>query len=188
MKSSGLCAYVLASRHLVALLLCLVGVGILMNAVSVSALNFGNATRVFQNQIFDVWGLSSSGVTRVGHLYTGSGCVSSNLVQTQPAVVDIPAVPVWIVQFGGESPGPHSVEVDGDQDGCVNFDVLPYPATTVTITNTVTTTVTQAATVTITISSIVEYPYGLPILVILMILGYVVIKRRVSPRNEPMRY
>ncbi|HUK50645.1 MAG TPA: hypothetical protein VLV18_06375 [Terriglobales bacterium] len=153
-----------------------------MNTVSVSALVFGNATRVFQNQIFDVWGLTSSPLSRVGHLYTGSGCVSGNLVQTQAAVVNIP--PVYIVQFGGESPGPHSVEVDGDPDGCVNFDVLAYPSSTVTVTNTV--TVTQATTVTVTISSIVEYPYGLPILAVLMILFYAITKRRTkSPRRKP---
>jgi hypothetical protein len=173
----------LAKSRLLALLFSLVVVGILMNAVSVSALNFGNATRVFQNQIFDVWGLSSSSVARVGHLYTGSGCVSSNLVQTQAAVVNLP--PVYIVAFGGESPGPHSVEVDGDSDGCVNFNVLPYPTTTVTVTNTVTTTVTQATTVTVTTSSIVEYPYGLPILALLMIFAYAITKRRTnSPRNK----
>ena len=132
---------------------------------------------VYQNQIFDIFGLSSSSITRVGHLYSGSGCVPSNLVQTQPAEVNIP--PVYIIGFGGEPPGLYSIEVGGDSPACGNFNILPFP-TTVTVTDTVTATVTQATTATVFTSSLVEYPYGLPILAILMIIGYAAIRRRTS--------
>ena len=146
---------------------------------------------VYQNQIFDIFGLSSSSVARVGHLYSGSGCVSSNLVQTQPAEVNIP--PVYIIGFGGEPPGPYSIEVDGDSPACGNFNILPFPTTTVTVTNTITApakTITLATTVTVFSSSVVEYPYGLPILGILMIMGYAVIRhrtstKRVNPGEQP---
>ena len=153
------------------------------NVVMVSGfVTLGNSP-LYQNQTFTVFGLSSSSVARVGHLYKGSNCDPSKLLQTQPAEVNIP--PVYIIGFGGEPPGAYSIEVDGDSPTCGNFNILPFPTTTATATDTVkdtvTSTVTQATTVTVFTSSIVEYPYGLPILAILTIIGYAAIKRRVSP-------
>ena len=169
-----------------ALTITIIIVALLSNVGSVSAVVFGNATRIFPNQIFDVFGLSSSSHP-VARLYSGSGCISGNLLQTQPAVINIP--PVYVAQFGGESAGSYSVQVDGDLSiptGCVPFTILPLPTTTVTVTNTVTApakTITVATTVTVFASSVVEYPYGLPTLAILMIIGYAVIRNRTSTKK-----
>jgi len=143
-----------------ALTLTIIIVALFSNVRLVSAVAFGNATRIFPNQIFDVFGFSSypSG-SPSGRLYSGTGCVSSNLLQTQGNLLVVP--PVYVIAFGGEPAGSYSVQVDGDLNignpiGCVPFTILPLPTTTVTVTNTVTaaTTVTVATTVTLFTSAL----------------------------------
>ncbi|MGA2628175.1 MAG: hypothetical protein ABSF63_14075 [Candidatus Bathyarchaeia archaeon] len=164
------------------LTLTIITVALLSNVGSVSAVVFGNATRIYPNQIFAIYGLSSSSKP-FSRLYNGTGCVSSNLLQTQPPIINIP--PVYVAEFGGEPAGSYSVQVDGDLSiptGCVPFTILPLPTTTVTVTSTITNTITAATTVTVFTSSVVEYPYGLPILAILMIIGYAVMRRKTATK------
>jgi hypothetical protein len=157
-----------------ALTLTIIIVALLSSVGSVSALAFGSASLIYEHTFFDVFGISSA-FTAVGHLYSGSGCLGT-------AITDTPSVfggfHVYVILFGGYPAGPYSIKVDGDSDGCVNFTILPLPTTTVTVTNTVTVANTVTSTVTVFASSLAEYPYGLPILAILTIIAYGLVRRR----------
>lgn len=160
-----------------ALTLTIILVALLSNVESVSALAFGSASLIYAHTFFDVFGTSPVTIP-YGHLYSGSNCAAGNLIVSTQSIFG--GFQVYVVLFGGYPAGPYSVQVDGDSSGCVNFTILPLPTTTVTVTNTVTaaTTVTVASTVTLFTSSLAEYPYGLPILAILTIIAYGLVRRR----------
>jgi hypothetical protein len=162
-----------------ALTLTIIAVALLSSVGSVSAVAFGSGSLIYANTFFDVFGISSVSVP-VGHLYNGSGCLGT-------AIADNPSVfhgfQVYVILFGGYPAGSYSIQVDGDVNignpiGCVPFTILPLPTTTVTVTNTVTVANTVTSTVTVFASSLAEYPYGLPILAILTIIAYGLVRRR----------
>ena len=88
-----------------------------------------------------------------GSLYAGSGCsVDSSITN----VFD-PSPGAFIDSFPGQPAGSYSFSHEGDASGCVNFTVnSPTP--------------------------IPEYPLGLPLLAILTLVGYGLVRRRT--RND----
>ncbi|MGA3109230.1 MAG: hypothetical protein ABSD99_07195 [Candidatus Bathyarchaeia archaeon] len=93
-------------------------------------------------QPFTISGTATTG--GFGSLYAGSGC---SVVNSITNVFD-PSPGSFTDSFPGQPAGSYSFSHEGDASGCVNF------------------TVNSAA------SPIPEYPLGLPILAILTIIGY----------------
>lgn len=88
-----------------------------------------------------------------GSLYHGSGC---SVVNSITNVFD-PSPGSFIDSFPGQPAGSYSFSHEGDASGCVNFTVNSPPP-------------------------IPEYPLGLPILGILIVIGYGLVRRRT--RND----
>ena len=84
-----------------------------------------------------------------GSLYHGSGC---SVVNSITNVFD-PSPGSFIDSFPGQPAGSYSFSHEGDASGCVNFTVNSPPP-------------------------IPEYPLGLPILGILIVIGYGLVRRR----------
>jgi len=86
-------------------------------------------------------------------LYSGSGCNSANMVYSASQMT----LPNGVYSFTvpGQVAGPYTVQVATDVSGCFPFTII------------------QAAT-----TPIPEYPLGLPILAVLTILAYGIIRRR----------
>jgi hypothetical protein len=122
-------------------------------------LSWGNVGSISPNpptagQPFDISGIGSGNILV---LFSGSGCSGDG---TPLTASPLPADEPYTITTSIDSPDQYSVS---DTGNCVDFTVIPAATTT-------TTTVT---------TPIPEYPYGLPLLAILTILCYAVIKRRI---------
>jgi len=103
---------------------------------------------VIADQPFSISGVGGGGF---GSLYHGSLCDNGGSVTAITAVFD-PSSGPFTDNFGAQQAGPYSFSHDGDPSGCVPFTIVP--------------------------ASIPEYPYGLTILAVFMVVGCAVIKRR----------
>jgi hypothetical protein len=126
---------------------------VLVNVGQVWALTITPSSPI-EGQPFTISGtITTDGYVAIRDLSGCSGGVEFLQAITAPSYsVAVPGLPV----------GTYTVSASDDSSGCVSFTVIPAVTST-------TTTVT---------TPIPEYPYGLALLAIFMILGYAVIKRR----------
>jgi hypothetical protein len=99
-------------------------------------------------------GFSISGTASTGgfgSLFHESSCAPSSFIT---AVFD-PSPGSFTDSFPAQSAGPYSFSHDGDASGCVHFTIQAAPP-------------------------IPEYPYGLPLLAILLVIAYGLVRRRIN--------
>ena len=109
---------------------------------------------VIAGQTFSISGVGGGGF---GSLYHGSLCDNGGSITAITAVFD-PSPGSFTDNFPAQSAGPYSFSHEGDSSGCVPFTIIS--------------------------AAIPEYPYGLSVLAIFMVLGYAVIKRKTAGQRN----